>query len=55
MAGLKRQKLDLGGNFHQMNAASLKASYEVALKIAKEKKSHTIGETFVKPKYLKSA
>ena len=53
-AGLKRQRLDLGGGYHQQNAASVQASYEVALEIAKQKKPHTIGETLVKPCLLKT-
>ena len=51
---MKRQKLNLGGNFHQINAPSLQASYKVALEIAKQKKPHTIGETLVKPCLLKT-
>ena len=53
-AGLKRQRLDAAGNFHQKNVAVLQASYEVALEIAKGKKPHTIGETLVKPRLLKT-
>ena len=53
-AGLKRQRLDFTGSFQQENAALLQASYEVALKIAKQKKPHTIGELLVKPCLLKT-
>ncbi|XP_076806902.1 zinc finger BED domain-containing protein 5-like [Clavelina lepadiformis] len=46
---LKRQKLDASGYFQQQSTASLEASFEVALQIAKQKKPHTIAETIVKP------
>ena len=47
-ADLKRQRLDFTGSFQQENAASMQASYEVALEIARNKKPHTIGESLVK-------
>ena len=53
-AGLKRQRLDFTGSFQQENAALVQASYEVALKIAKNKKTHTIGESLIKPCLLKT-
>ena len=53
-AGLKRQRLDATGSFHQKNVAVLQASYKVALEIAKGKKPHTIGETLEKPCSLKT-
>ena len=46
---LKRQKLDACEYFQEQSPASLMASFEVVLHIAKQKKPHTIGETFVKP------
>uniref|UniRef100_UPI00358F171D protein FAM200C-like n=1 Tax=Myxine glutinosa TaxID=7769 RepID=UPI00358F171D len=46
---LKRQKLDEGGAFQQQNVATVQASYEVSLEIAKKKKPHSIGETLIKP------
>ena len=45
----KRVRLDAGGAFHQANFSIVKASYVVALCIAKAKKPHTITETLVKP------
>ena len=36
---LKRQKLDASGYFQEQNTASLTASFEVALHIAKQKKN----------------
>ena len=45
----KKQCLDKGGMFFQQTNASLKASYEVSLMIAKQKKAHTIGENLVLP------
>ena len=45
----KKQCLDKGGMFFQQTNASLKASYEVFLMIAKQKKAHTIGENLVLP------
>ena len=38
-AGLKRQRLDFKGRFQQEIAALIQASYEVALEIAKQKKT----------------
>ncbi|XP_066941067.1 SCAN domain-containing protein 3-like [Macrobrachium rosenbergii] len=46
---LNRSKLDHSGSFHQSNKAALHASYVVALKIAQQKKPHSIGETLVMP------
>jgi len=37
------------------SAEVVEASYEIAHKIAKEKKPHTIGETLIKPCILKAA
>ena len=45
----KKQCLDKGGMFFQQANALLKAFYEVSLMIAKQKKSHTIGENLVLP------
>ena len=45
----KKQCLDKGDMFFQQTNASLKASYEVTLMIAKRKKAHTIGENLVLP------
>ena len=45
----KKQYWDKGGRFFQQTNALLKASYEVSLMIAKQKKAHTIGENLVLP------
>ena len=45
----KKQCLDKGGLLFQQTNAPLKASYEVSLMIAKQKKAHTIGENLVLP------
>lgn len=50
---LKHQRLDATGNFQLQNTASVQASFEVALEIAKTKKPYTIGETLIKPCMLK--
>ena len=55
-AGLKRQRLDCTESFNQSNVSAIEASYVIALEIAKQqKKTHSIGETLVKPCLLKSA
>ena len=46
---LKRKKLDTSGYFQEQSTANLTTSFEVLLQIAKQKKPHNIGETFVKP------
>ncbi|KAK4324247.1 hypothetical protein Pmani_005087 [Petrolisthes manimaculis] len=46
---LNHSKLDHSGSFHQSNKAAVPASYVVALKIAQQKKPHSIGETLVMP------
>ena len=53
-ASLKRQRLDVTGSFQQENASLVSASYEVALERAKNKKSHTIGESIIEPCLLKT-
>ena len=45
----KKQCWDKGGMFFQQTNASLKASYEISLMIAKQKKAHTIVENLVLP------
>lgn len=52
---LKRMKLDTTGHTAQTTEKVLEVSYELSLLIAKEKKSHTIGETLVKLCLLKAA
>ena len=54
-AGLKRQRLDCIEIFNQSNVSVIKASYVIALEIAKQKKSLSIGETLVKLCLLKTA
>ena len=51
---LKRQRLDPTGNYQQQSTAVVEASYVVALEVAKQKKSHTIAETLIKPCMLKA-
>ena len=46
---LKRQILNASGYFCQQSTASVQASFDVALQIAKHKKPHTIEETLIKP------
>ena len=41
----KKQRLDKGGRFFQQTNVSLKASYEVSLMIAKQKKHISMGKT----------
>ena len=45
----KRQRLDKTGTIYQRKKGIVKASYEVALLIAKNMKAHTIGESLVMP------
>uniref|UniRef100_UPI00358DF206 zinc finger BED domain-containing protein 5-like n=1 Tax=Myxine glutinosa TaxID=7769 RepID=UPI00358DF206 len=46
---VKRQRLDKTGQFYQKGAGIVKASYEVALLVAKNMKAHTIAESLVMP------
>ena len=46
---VKRTKLDATGDFHTSSKSALEASYIVSLRIAKAKKSHTIGEELILP------
>ena len=45
----KRQRLDKTGVIYQKKKGVAKASYEVALLVAKNMKAHTIGESLVMP------
>ncbi|CAK1591742.1 unnamed protein product [Parnassius mnemosyne] len=54
-ASLKRIKLDSTGSFAKSSEKVLQASYELSLIIGKAKKSHTIGESLIKPCLLKTA
>ena len=49
---LKKAKLDMSGTFQQRSSNVVEASYEIAMLIAKNKKSHNIGKSFVKPSIL---
>ena len=46
---VRRQRLDKTGTIYQRKKGVVKASYEVALLIAKNLKAHTIGESLVMP------
>lgn len=51
----KQAKLDGSGTFRQQTSQVVEASYEIALLIAKSKKSHKIGESLIKPSILRAA
>lgn len=51
---LKRMRLDKSGSYHTSVSQHLKASFEIAFMIAKQKKPHTIGEELIKPCVLKA-
>ena len=48
-SSVKKSRLDSTGQFQQQNEAAVRASYMVALRIAQEKKPHTIGEKLILP------
>ena len=52
---LKKAKLDMSGTFQQRSSNVVEASYEIAMLIAKNKKSHNIGECLVEPSILVAA
>ena len=52
---LKKTKLDISGMLQQRTSNVVEASYEIAMFIAKNKKSHSIGESLVKPSMLLAA
>ena len=52
---LKKAKLDMRGTFQQRSLNVVEASYEIAMLIAKNKKSHNIGESLVKPSIIVAA
>ena len=54
LSSLKRQKLDQTEMFWRTNKAPVHASCAIALHVAKTKKPHNIGETFLKPCILES-
>ncbi|CAH1958650.1 unnamed protein product [Acanthoscelides obtectus] len=47
-------RLDNSGSYHTGVSQHLKASFEIAFMIAKQKKPHTIGEELIKPCVLKA-
>ncbi len=49
ISSFRKQKLDGACAFQQQTSSVVEASYEVALKMAKQKKPYTIGETLIKP------
>ena len=52
---LKQAKMDSSGAFQKQTSKVVEASYEIAMLIAKSKKSHNIGETLIKPSALHAA
>ena len=52
-ASLKRQKLGNTGSCFKQSAASVDASYIVALETVIQKKAHSVGEALIKPCMLK--
>ena len=52
---LKQAKMDSSGAFRQQTSKVVEASYEIAMLIAKSKKSHNIGDTLIKPSVLRAA
>ena len=50
---VKKMRLDSSGTYHETNKNAIEASYHVAMKIAKQKKLHTIGENLIQPCSLK--
>ncbi|XP_068209161.1 zinc finger BED domain-containing protein 5-like [Palaemon carinicauda] len=46
---VKRQRMDKTGQIYQKGAGIVKASYEVALLVAKNMKAHTIAESLIMP------
>ena len=46
---MKRARFDGSGSFQQQSTAAVKASYLVALRIAEQKKPHTVGESLILP------
>ena len=52
---LKKAKFDMGGTFQQRSSNVVEASNEIAMLIAKTKKSHNIGESLVKPSIIVAA
>ncbi|XP_042202990.1 SCAN domain-containing protein 3-like [Homarus americanus] len=52
---LKQVKLDGSLAFRQQTSKVVEASYEIAMLIAKSKKSHSIGEFLIKPSILRAA
>ena len=54
LSSLKRHKLVQTGMFWRTNKAAVRASYAIAVHVAKTKKPHNIGETLLKPCILES-
>ena len=52
---LKKAKFDMSGTFQQRSLNVVEASNEIAMLIAKNKKSHNIGESLVKPSIIVAA
>ena len=45
----KKVRLDTTGTFNQLSISAIETSYVISLKIAQQKKPHTIGETLILP------
>ena len=52
---LKKAKLDMSGTFQQRSLNVVEASYKIAMLIAKNKKSHNVRESLVKPSIIVAA
>ena len=52
---MKQAKLEDSGFFRQQTSKVVEASYEIAILIAKSKKSHNIGESLIKPNIFYAA
>ena len=48
-SGVKKVRLDTTGTFNQLSISAIETSYVISLKIAQQKKPHTIGETLILP------
>ena len=54
LENLKKMKLGTIGSAYESSEKALSAPFEISHLIAKAKKTHTIGETLVKPRLIKA-